>query len=83
MSVPSKRIAPEVGGSSRNSNRPMVVLPLPDSPTRPNTSPLRMEKSTPSTALSTLPRPSRKCLVQIGDLYEGLGSVMRCSKIGK
>ena len=30
--------------------RPVVVLPLPDSPTRPNVSPASMVKLTPSTA---------------------------------
>ena len=32
--------------------RPSVVLPLPDSPTRPSTSPRRMSSETPSTALT-------------------------------
>ena len=34
--------------------RPTVVLPQPDSPTRPSVSPLLMRKDTPSTALSGL-----------------------------
>jgi hypothetical protein len=32
--------------------RPTVVLPLPDSPTSPKTSPFLMAKETPSTALT-------------------------------
>ena len=38
--------------------RPMVVLPEPDSPTRPSTSPGRITKSTPSTARNPA-RPNR------------------------
>ena len=53
-SFPSKRIAPEVGFSSATTSRPIVVLPQPDSPTRPNVSPSRTEKDTLETAL-TLP----------------------------
>src|ERR1700723_4651874 len=36
---------------SRNSPRPSVVLPEPDSPTTPSVSPLRTFRLTPSTAL--------------------------------
>ena len=39
MSRPSKRIDPAVGSSSLMSVRPSVVLPQPDSPTRPSVSP--------------------------------------------
>ena len=44
MSVPSNLIVPDVGSISRSSNRPTVVLPEPDSPTRPSVSPRRTSK---------------------------------------
>ena len=44
MSRPSNTIWPAVGSSSRVSRRPVVVLPQPDSPTRPSVSPLRHAK---------------------------------------
>ena len=50
--------------------RPVVVLPQPDSPTRPSVSPRRMEKLTPSTALTRaasppkMPPPMGKCLTR-------------------
>src|SRR4030042_217810 len=50
-SCPSKKILPPVGRSSCNRALPVVVLPLPLSPTRPRVSPRLMEKLTPSTAL--------------------------------
>ncbi len=51
-SLPPKRTAPLVGLSRPTSIRPIVVLPQPDSPTRPSVSPLRMSKDTPATALT-------------------------------
>ena len=39
QSSPSNRISPAVGSSRRSSSRPIVLLPLPDSPTRPSVSP--------------------------------------------
>ena len=39
MSRPSNVIRPPVGSSSRLTSRPVVVLPQPDSPTRPSVSP--------------------------------------------
>ena len=39
-----------VGSYRRSRVRPVVVLPQPDSPTRPRVSPLRMAKLTSSTA---------------------------------
>src|SRR5690606_34596839 len=69
-SLPATVIRPEVGVSSRTTIRPVVVLPQPDSPTRPSVRPAGSEKSTPSTAW-TLPERSRsgpdrtgKCLVR-------------------
>ena len=38
-SSPRNRTAPDVGSISRSMQRPVVVLPLPDSPTSPNVSP--------------------------------------------
>ena len=54
-SSPPKRTSPEVGSIRRSMQRPVVLLPLPDSPTRPNVSPSSMAKLTPSTALTTVP----------------------------
>src|SRR6185503_16322680 len=56
-SVPSKKIRPPTmrpGGSTRpRIENPVTVLPQPDSPTRPSTSPGRTSKLTPSTARTT------------------------------
>ena len=57
MSSPSKRIVPAVGSMRRRSRRPTVVLPQPDSPTRPSVSPRRISKLTPSTAWTMADRP--------------------------
>src|SRR6185369_2522501 len=43
---------PEVIGAIRRMARPSVVLPLPDSPTTPSTSPGRSANDTPSTAFT-------------------------------
>ena len=53
MLVPSKKISPLVGWSSRRISRPTVVLPQPDSPTSPSVSPGWIEKLTSSTARTT------------------------------
>src|SRR5687767_14175171 len=56
-SEPSNRIRPPTtrpGGSTRpRIEKPVTVLPQPDSPTRPSTSPGRTSKLTPSTARTT------------------------------
>jgi hypothetical protein len=52
MSWPSNQISPEVGFSSPTITLPIVVLPQPDSPTRPKVSPLEMVKLTSETALT-------------------------------
>jgi len=61
-SCPAKRTSPpamRAGGlSKRVTALAMVLLPQPDSPARPSTSPLRISKETPSTA-RTGPRPVR------------------------
>ena len=44
MSWPSKMILPPVDSSSRMTQRAIVDLPQPDSPTTPSVSPLRIEK---------------------------------------
>ena len=44
--MPSNWMPPEVGCSSRTSSRPSVVLPEPDSPTRPSTEPRGTARST-------------------------------------
>src|SRR5436309_12818391 len=45
-------ILPAVGSMSRSSNLPVVVLPLPLSPTRPRISPFLTNRFIPSTALT-------------------------------
>src|SRR4030095_9635193 len=50
-------ISPEVGFSSCKMQRPVVVLPQPDSPTRPRGSPRRVEELTPSPPLITAGSP--------------------------
>src|SRR5205085_4608476 len=81
MSVPRRRIVPEVGSVSRRTQFATVVLPLPDSPTRPRISPRASSNETPSTAC-TVPRlpptrpPTWKCLTRsstsrIGPLSSG------------
>src|SRR5215472_6855603 len=53
ISSPPKRIEPVVGSSRRRMQRPIVVLPEPDSPTSPSVSPRLMLNETPSTALTS------------------------------
>ena len=52
---PRNRTAPDDGSISRRMQRPVVVLPLPDSPTRPKVSPSSMLKLTSSTAVTRVP----------------------------
>ena len=66
---PRNSTSPDVGSISRRMQRPVVLLPLPDSPTSPNISPSSMEKLTSSTALTTdallnKPRLLTKCLTR-------------------
>ena len=56
---PSKVMVPESAGMSPVTHLASVVLPLPDSPTRPNVSPLRRLRETSATAVSCR-RPSLK-----------------------
>ena len=49
---PSKQISPAVGFSNCRMQRPVVVLPQPDSPTTPKVSPAENLKLTPSTAFT-------------------------------
>src|SRR5829696_8928246 len=69
ISRPLRRIVPAVGSSSRMTQLPTVVLPLPDSPTRPTISPGAIVKLTPSTACTVPPppvscEPTWKCLTR-------------------
>ena len=58
-SLPSKTIEPDVGRGSCMIARPVVLLPQPDSPTRPSVSPRRRSKLIPDTALTLSPvRPT-------------------------
>ena len=71
-SLPSNRISPAVGSISFNTERPIVLLPDPDSPTRPSTSPGAISKLTSSTARTGRSRwPKyffRPCTRSIGSL---------------
>src|ERR1700758_3853307 len=75
-SVPLNTTWPWVGASSATPRRPSVVLPQPDSPTRPNVSPRRTERSTP------LPDPpaqdragrDRELLGHVPELEDALGA---------
>ena len=57
MFVPSTDAVPSTNGRSPTMARPIVVLPLPDSPTSPTTSPVSMVSDTPSTARNAGARP--------------------------
>ena len=73
---PRNRTSPDVGSMRRRMQRPVVVLPLPDSPTRPNVSPSSMLKLTSSTARTTAsparksPLPRAKCFTRWRDFDE-------------
>ena len=74
-SSPLNRTSPDVGSMSRRMQRPVVVLPLPDSPTSPNVSPSSIVKLTPSTARTIdagakSPRLPAELLDEIADLEE-------------
>ena len=64
-STPSNFTDPSVASRRRISARPVVLLPQPDSPTRPSVSPLRISKLTSSTA-RTSPLLRWKTPVRIG-----------------
>ena len=83
MSTPSKTIRPALGSMSRRSSRPTVVLPQPDSPTRPSVSPRAIVRSTPIDRLHLgdgaleQSRPDREDLAQSLDPHERLGVAAR------
>ena len=65
--VPSSSTTPLDGSTIPSSARASVVLPLPDSPTRPSVSPAQISPETPASActswpccLNTLPRSSKR-----------------------
>ena len=67
---PRKITSPEVGSINRSMQRPVVLLPLPDSPTRAKVSPSPTEKLTSSTARTidfsrNNPPPRSKCLTRL------------------
>src|SRR5947209_1488560 len=57
-STPDNRTEPDVGSTSRTTDRPVLDLPHPDSPTNPSVSPAEIEKLTPDTAC-TVDAPRR------------------------
>ena len=76
---PRKVTSPDVGSINRNMHRPVVLLPLPDSPTSANVSPSFTEKLTSSTALTTVfarksPPPRSKCLTRLRTSTSGIAS---------
>src|SRR5262245_32384874 len=70
MLRPSNSMAPPVGSSAARMSLEVVVLPQPDSPTRPRVSPLLIVKLMPSTALTypralpNRPPPTGKCFLR-------------------
>ena len=56
-SCPWKRMLPDVGSMRRSVRRPSVLLPDPDSPTRPSVSPAWMSSDTSSTARTSYGEP--------------------------
>src|SRR5918996_5892653 len=60
-------------GRSRTMEWHVVVLPQPDSPTRPSVSPSLRVKLTPSTALTTrVPRKLKKCVCKSETCINGV-----------
>jgi hypothetical protein len=59
---PLNSTSPDEGSMSRRMQRPVVLLPLPDSPTRPNISPSSIVKLTSSTARTTDGGRNSPCL---------------------
>ena len=55
-----ERTVPAVGASMPRISRASVLLPQPDSPTRPSVSPLRTTRSMPRSAWSVPPAPSSR-----------------------
>ena len=77
MSWPASSTEPEFGRSSATTTRPMVVLPQPDSPTRPNVSPALTVNETSDTActaghpaLQDRPGGDRELLDQVAHLEQ-------------
>jgi hypothetical protein len=72
MSWPSNTIEPPVESSRRMTQRAIVDLPQPDSPTTPSVSPFLIVKETPSTARTRatsfwkmIPRVTGKCFSRL------------------
>ena len=76
MSRPSKITSPPVGSCSRSSDKPIVVLPDPDSPTTPSVWPRLSSKLTSCTALNSR-LPNSPCLMK-----KLLASARTCSTTG-
>ena len=83
ISTPPIRTEPLVGSIRRSIERPTVVLPHPDSPTRPSVSPLRMVKLTLSTACTQADdalqhaASHREVLHQLADFDQVLRALLR------
>src|SRR6476660_8537028 len=67
-SLPSNTISPEVGSMSLRIDRPVVVFPHPDSPTRLNVSPRAMSNDTSFTA-RTCPEVRANIPLLMGKLF--------------
>ena len=90
-SLPSKTISPAVGSISRRTQRPIVVLPEPDSPAMPSTSPRPTSNDTSSTAW-TCPTHAREQMPRVMSYYfrrltdlraSGLASCARLASISR
>src|SRR5581483_8386628 len=71
---------------NRSRQRPVVVLPLPDSPTSPNVSPSSISKLTSSTAAIVVPRrrnppPRVNCLTRCDTSTSGIGLQRRIVQV--
>lgn len=77
MSVPSSRMRPDVTGASPRTARPIVVLPEPDSPTRPSVSPGAMSRLTSSMIrFVERRRPDRYSTTRFSTRSSGVASVI-------
>src|SRR5918995_1723256 len=70
MSWPSIRMRPVSGVSKPAIIRSKVVLPQPEPPKRANSSPRRMSRSTPSTAVIAPKRLATPAMLTIGSAFK-------------
>ena len=73
--VPSSRISPPVSRWMPSSARPSVVLPQPDSPTRPSVSPAASERDTPATARTGESAARRQPALATAEQHDDIASL--------